>query len=78
MSEDMAWAVFHVESNWSRPRSEFSFNAKASPYPQQRPRDFVDYCVSKGWAEEVPSPSKVDAPATAGVVKRARKGRSGA
>lgn len=59
----MAWAVFRVECNWSRPKSVYSFNAKASPVPQQRPRDFVDYCVSKGWAEEVPPPTRAEAEA---------------
>jgi len=63
MSGDMAWAIFRVESNWQRPRSRYSFNAKASGIPQQRPRDFVDFCVSKGWAEEVPSPTKTEAEA---------------
>lgn len=53
----MAWAIFKVECNWSRPRSRFSFNAKASPNPQERPQDFIDYCVRNGWAERVPSPS---------------------
>lgn len=54
----MAWAIFKVECNWSRPRSRYSFNAKASPLPQERPQDFIDYCVSKGWAEIVISPSR--------------------
>lgn len=54
----MAWAIFHRESNWSRPRAKYSFNAKQSDTPQQRPRDFVDYCVSKGWAIEVRAPNK--------------------
>jgi hypothetical protein len=63
MSSDMAWAIFNRESNWQRPGSRYSFNAKASALPQQRPRDFVEYCVSKGWAEEVPSPTKAEAEA---------------
>ena len=63
MSTDMAWAIFRVESNWQRPRSRYSFNAHPTPLPQQRPRDFVDYCVSKGWAEEVPPPTKAEAEA---------------
>ncbi len=71
----MAWAIFHRECNWSRPKSVYSFNAKASPDPQQRPRDFVDYCVGRGWAKEVPAPNQNDAPADAGIVKRAPKGR---
>lgn len=62
----MAWAIFKVECNWSRPRSRYSFNAKASLEPQERPQDFIDYCVSRGWAEHVPSPSRDE--------KRALKG----
>jgi hypothetical protein len=60
---NMAWAIFNRESNWSRPNSRFSFNAKASAVPQQCPRDFVDHCVLKGWAAEVPSPTKDQAEA---------------
>lgn len=63
----MAWAIFKVECNWSRPRSRYSFNAKASSEPQERPQDFIDYCVSKGWAEAVTSPTRDE--------KRALKGR---
>lgn len=63
----MAWAIFKVECNWSRPRSRYSFNVKASPEPQERPQDFIDYCVSKGWAETVTSPTRDE--------KRALKGR---
>lgn len=59
----MAWMIAHQECNWSRPRCKFSFNAHASPMPQERPRDFVDYCVSKGWAEHYPSPNKAEAEA---------------
>jgi hypothetical protein len=67
----MAWAVFHRESNWSRPNCRFSFNAHASDVPQQRPRDFVDYCVSKGWAKNYSPPNKAEA--TAIKSKRKRK-----
>ncbi|WP_421565911.1 hypothetical protein [Ochrobactrum sp. EDr1-4] len=63
----MAWAIFKVECNWSRPRSRYSFNAKASAEPQERPQDFIDYCVSKGWPEVVISPTRDE--------KRALKGR---
>lgn len=63
----MAWAIFKVECNWSRPHSRYSFNAKASPEPQERPQDFIDYCVSKGWAETVTSPTRDE--------KRALRGR---
>ncbi len=59
----MAWAIFHRECNWSRPRSVFSFNAKASAAPQERPLDFVEYCIGRGWAEHVASPNREDAKA---------------
>lgn len=54
----MAWAIFHRDCNWSRPGSVYSFSAKASPEAQERPYDFINYCVSKGWAEKAPSPSR--------------------
>lgn len=54
----MAWAIFKAESNWSRPNSRYSFHAHALPEPQERPRDFIDYCVTKGWAEEAQSPTR--------------------
>lgn len=54
----MGWAIFKREINWSRPNSVYSFNAKASPEPQERPQDFIDYAVEKGWAETVPAPSR--------------------
>lgn len=57
----MAWAVFLREANWSRPRSVFSFNAKASAAPQERPLDFIEYCVGRGWAERVAPPNREDA-----------------
>lgn len=77
MDEAMAWMVVTVDHdcNWQRPNSRYSFNAKPSPEPQQRPRDFVDYCVSKGWARETPAPGQAAAPADAGVVKRAANKR---
>lgn len=63
----MAWAIFHVESNWRRSKASiYSFNAKASPEPQSRPKDFIAYCVGKGWATEVPAPRR-------DVAKRASK-----
>ncbi|MGF7005798.1 hypothetical protein [Aminobacter sp. BE110] len=68
----MAWAIFHRECNWARPNSRFSFNAKASSEPQQRPRDFIEYCVGKGWAEEVPPPSRTEAEALKPKRKRAK------
>ena len=54
----MAWAIFIREFNWSRPRSVYSFNAKASSAPQERPRDFIEAAVKAGAAELVPSPSR--------------------
>lgn len=57
----MAWAIFKVESNWSRPKSIYSFNAHPSAEPQERPDDFIAYCVSKGWAERVASPDRTSA-----------------
>ncbi len=63
----MAWAIFHQDCNWSRPKSIYSFSAKASPKPQERPHDFIDYCVKNGWATNVDSPSRDE--------KRAIKGR---
>ena len=67
---DMAWAIWTHETNWQRPKSRFSFNAKASPEPQQRPRDFVDYSVAAGRATEVAPPAKEASPPNSGVVKR--------
>lgn len=79
MSEKMAWAVFKKECNLSgalrNPPSVIGFAAKPSPEPQQFPRDFIDYAVAARRAEEVPSPGKGNAPASAGVVK-AKKGRN--
>jgi len=49
-AERMAWAVFHKEFNWRRPRSKYSFNAKPSPEPQSRVHDFVDAAVAAGAA----------------------------
>jgi len=50
MDEEMAWAVFHREFNWRRPKSRFSFNAKPSETPQSRVHDFVDAAVAAGAA----------------------------
>lgn len=49
----MPHAIFHCEVNWSRPNSVYAFNAKPGTEPQERPRDFIDYAVSRGWATEV-------------------------
>lgn len=54
----MAWAIFHIESNWSRPKSPLSFNAHPSPEPQERPQDFIDHCVAKGWATKCKPPAR--------------------
>lgn len=79
MSDDMAWAIFtkecHLSGNDRTPKSRFGFGAFANIQPQQFPREFIDYAVARGAAEEVPSPSKQEAPANAGIEKRARKGR---
>lgn len=54
----MAWMIVHKEGNFRRPRSIYSFNFKPQPDPQERPRDVVDYAVSKGLAVEVLAPSR--------------------
>lgn len=54
----MAWMIVYREVNWSRPKSLYSFNAKPSPVAQDFPHDFVDYAVSIGRAEKVPSPHR--------------------
>lgn len=58
----MAWAIFHAEVNWSRPKSKFSFNAKPKPQPQQFPHDFVDYAVSIGRATKTRPPKRQEKP----------------
>ncbi len=57
----MAWMIVHAEGNYRRPRSPYSFNFKPSPDPQERPRDVVEYAVSKGLAVEVPAPTRSEA-----------------
>ena len=54
----MAWAIFKKDFNWSRPKSALSFSATASPDPQERPHDFIEQAVARGYAEEVDAPSK--------------------
>ena len=49
----MALAIFSREFNWSRPKSRFSFNAKASIEPKSFPHDFVDAAVAAGAAVRV-------------------------
>ena len=53
MSDEMALAIFSREFNWSRPKSIYSFNAKASTEPQSRVHDFVDAAVAAGAAVRV-------------------------
>lgn len=60
----MAWAVFHAEVNWSRPKCKFGFRALPKPEPQQFPRDFIEYAVAIGRATKVRAP-----------VRRAQKGK---
>jgi len=58
----MAWAIFHrtIHMNGAErtPKSKFGFMAHASPVPQEFPQDFIDFAVTKGAAEQVPSPSR--------------------
>jgi hypothetical protein len=54
----MAWAVFKKNFNWHRPKSAVSFSAEASPDPQERPKDFIEQAVARGFAEEVEAPTK--------------------
>jgi hypothetical protein len=62
-SEDsLAWAVFHREFNWSRPKSKYSFNAKPSPEPQSRVHDFVDAAVAAGAATRIEPPTAETTP----------------
>ncbi|MBB3396874.1 hypothetical protein FHT71_003561 [Rhizobium sp. BK060] len=56
--EIMAWMIVHLEVNWSRPRSKFSFNAKPKKEPQSFPHDFVDYAVSICRATKVKPPNR--------------------
>ncbi len=71
----MAWAIFNREFNWRRPRSVYSFNAKASPEPQQRPRDFIAAAIAAGAAAPVPSPTREGKKAISGR-KRAKTAHS--
>lgn len=54
----MAWMKVFTECNLERKNSRVGFNAKPQPVPQEFPRDFVDYAVGMGFAEEVPSPTR--------------------
>lgn len=70
----MAWAIFsrtiHMNGAQRQPKSKVGFSADAFEMPQEFPRDFIDYAVSKGAATLVPSPDRTEARA----IKRARKG----
>lgn len=70
----MAWAIFfrtiHMNGAHRTPKSASGFSADPSPVPQQYPQDFIDYAVSKGAAEKVPSPNATEARA----FKRKRPG----
>lgn len=70
----MAWAMFfrtiHMNGAHRAPKSKVGFSANAGPLPQEYPQDFIDYAVSKGAAEQVPSPTRSDARA----IKRKSKG----
>lgn len=54
----MAWAIFHREVSWSRPKCKFGFRAIPKPDPQQFPNDFVEYAVSIGHATKAKSPKR--------------------
>ncbi|MBB4235044.1 hypothetical protein [Rhizobium esperanzae] len=54
----MAWAVFHREVHWSRPRSRFGFHAKPKPEPQNFPHDFVEHAISIGRATKAKPPRR--------------------
>lgn len=65
--EPMAWAVFHREFNWSRPKSRFSFNVKPSAEPQSKVHDLVAAAIASGAA------SAVDPPTVSTTPKRKRR-----
>ena len=69
---EMAWMVVHAEINFRRKGTVYSFNAKPKPIPQQFPRDFVDYAVEMGFADEVPSPNQAEARAIKGASSKAK------
>lgn len=71
----MAWAVIHKTCDWRWPGRNVAYTALPRSRPYQLPRLMVDYAVANGFGTEVPGPSKDDAPAGAGVIKRPRKGR---
>ncbi len=58
----MAWALFyrtvHMNGAQRTPKSKIGFMASPGPVPQEFPSDFIDYAVSIGAAERVPSPSR--------------------
>lgn len=58
----MAWGIFyrtiHMNGAQRVPKSKYGFMGSPAPVPQEFPQDFIDYAVSKGAAEQVPSPSR--------------------
>lgn len=63
----MAWAVFHREFNWSRPKSIFSFNVQPSDEPQSKVHDLVAAAIASGAA------TRHDPPTAETTPKRRRK-----
>lgn len=53
----MAWAVFHEEFRWDRPKSPVSFWIKPKAEPQSYPRDVIEAAIAAGKAEAHPSPT---------------------
>lgn len=58
----MAWAVFHQDVHWSRPRSRLGFHAKAKPEPQCFPHDFIEHAVAIGSATKINPPRRQEKP----------------
>ncbi|QGJ74179.1 hypothetical protein [Sinorhizobium meliloti] len=55
----MAWAVFHDEFRWDRPKSAVSFWIKPKAEPQCYPRDVIDAAIAAGKAAEHRSPTAI-------------------
>lgn len=58
----MAWAIFHKEVHWSRPKSALGFHAKPKPEPQQFPHDFIEHAVLTGRATRAKPPARKSTP----------------
>lgn len=55
----MAWAIFPSGFLFDRrPRQAIAFVVKASPEPQNYPRDLVDAAVAAGKAQETKPPGR--------------------